>query len=95
MNTVSSSGGKSCRPSASPAPTLRRRGQLLDLREASRANPGEIGPASRRIGGSVPEWVGEGSAIGVDNRGCSEFYPAALDGDIPPLQMHLLVVHWA
>jgi hypothetical protein len=43
----------------------------------------------------VPKWVGEGPAIRIDDRGWLEFDAAIPDGDVPPLQMHLLVVGWA
>lgn len=44
---------------------------------------------------SVPEGIGEGPAIWVDDCGWPEFDASALDGDVPALEVDLLVVHGA
>jgi hypothetical protein len=44
---------------------------------------------------SVPEGVGEGPAVRVDDRGWVEVDASAVDGDVPALQVDLLVVHRA
>jgi hypothetical protein len=41
---------------------------------------------------SVSEGVGEGSAVGVDDRGWAELDASAGDGEVPALQVDLLVV---
>ena len=41
---------------------------------------------------SAAEWIDKGSAVGIDDRGWSEFDAPAPDGDIPALEVHLLVV---
>jgi hypothetical protein len=42
---------------------------------------------------SAAQWIGEGPAVGVDDCGGPEFDASAVDGDIPALQVHLLMVH--
>jgi hypothetical protein len=41
---------------------------------------------------SMSERVGEGSAVGVDGGGWSEVDPSGMDGEIPALEVDLLVV---
>ena len=43
----------------------------------------------------MPEGIGEGSAVGVDEGGWPEFDASALDGDVPAVEVYLLVVHGA
>jgi hypothetical protein len=43
----------------------------------------------------TPEWIGEGSAAGVDDRRRSKFDAAAADGDIPALEVDLVVMSGA
>jgi hypothetical protein len=43
----------------------------------------------------APEWVDEWTAVGVDDRWWAEFDASAVDGDVPALVVHLLVMHRA
>ncbi len=49
----------------------------------------------KRMSDSAAEWVGEGSSIWVDDCGWPEFDASAVDGDVPALEVDLLVVHGA
>jgi hypothetical protein len=44
---------------------------------------------------SAPEWVGEGSAVGVDDCGNLKFDRTAANGDIPMLSVYLVVMRRA
>lgn len=44
---------------------------------------------------SAPEWVGEGSAVGVDDCGNLKFDGTAANGDIPMLSVYLVVMRRA
>jgi hypothetical protein len=46
----------------------------------------------QQVADLASEWVGERSPVGIDDCGRPEFDAAAADGDVPTLQMHLLMV---
>ena len=72
----------------SDVPALQEMGFALASR--SRCTPPNLAECDER---SVSEGIGERSAVGIDGGGWPEFDTPTSDGDVPALEVDLLVMH--